>query len=137
MKAILYIFIGGGIGSVLRYLCARWVDTRLTGLFSQAVCKAETAVLFPWGTLAVNITGCALIGFLYGMNRTNALSPELLLLFTAGFCGGFTTFSAFSNEMLLMLRSGNYLAFMTYSIGSLAVGLLATAAGYRMSTALC
>ena len=83
MKEIIYIFIGGGMGSVTRYLTQIAVNERLSpALFP-----------FPWGTFAVNIIGSLLIGFFYSFSERFNLSFELRLFLTVGFCGGFTTFS--------------------------------------------
>lgn len=88
------IGLGGGIGSIARYLTSVYV-TRLI----------ESA--FPYGTLAVNILGSMIIGLIFGFSdRYSWLTPELRLLLATGFCGGFTTFSTFSYETLTLLRQG-------------------------------
>lgn len=110
MKALLFIFLGGGIGSVLRYLISMCINQR-------------TAGVFPWGTLAVNISGCVLIGFFYALSSRMQISNEMRLLLTIGLCGGFTTFSTFGNESLQLLKSGLYLSFFAYVCGSLILGI--------------
>ena len=117
MKAVLLIFIGGGFGSLGRYLVNRWVSGTI-------------ASPFPYGTLLVNITGCFLIGFLvYYTERfgTGAIIWRLFLV--TGFCGGYTTFSSFSFENVQMLSNQQIFNFIAYTFLSLAVGLLATFAG--------
>jgi CrcB protein len=91
MSAYLLVALGSAIGGVARYgvyqLMARWLGTQ-----------------FPWGTLAVNLAGSALIGWL-AATLPPAAAPWRLLLMT-GVCGGFTTFSAFSMDTLQLLRAG-------------------------------
>lgn len=120
MKSLLYIFIGGGTGSVLRYLLTLAIQR-----------QAGTA--FPWGTLAVNILGCILIGVFYTLASRIHITNELRLLLTIGLCGGFTTFSTFSNESLQLLKSGAYPAFFTYVIGSVVLGILGVMVGAWIS----
>ena len=90
MKSLLYIFIGGGTGSVLRYLLTIAI-------------QRQTGTAFPWGTFAVNFLGCILIGVFYTLTSRIHITNELRLLLTIGLCGGFTTFSTFSNESLQLL----------------------------------
>jgi CrcB protein len=114
-KDILLVGLGGFAGSALRYVVGRWLSGGwpLNGGF-------------PWGTFAVNVVGCFLIGLLYALaERGNLASPHLRLLLMAGFCGGFTTFSAFMNENLVMLRAGDFLPFALYTAASLLAGLVA------------
>lgn len=120
MKSLLFIFIGGGTGSVLRYLLTIGI-TRHTG------------TSFPWGTLTVNMLGCILIGVFYTMTSRIQVNNEIRLMLTIGLCGGFTTFSTFSNESLQLLKSGFYPAFFTYVIGSVILGLLGVMLGVWMS----
>lgn len=117
---ILAVFIGSGLGGVCRYLCSR-------GIQSLA---PHTA--FPWGTFAVNLIGCFIIGLLYGLlNKSNLLNPELRLLLTVGFCGGFTTFSTFINESY-MLSGSNLLLSMGYLLASIAGGFLMLYLAYKL-----
>lgn len=120
MKSLLYIFIGGGTGSVLRYLLTVTIHSRVT-------------TAFPWGTFAVNILGCILIGFFYTLSSRIHISNEFRLLLTIGICGGFTTFSTFSNESLYLLKQGLYSTFLLYVIGSVILGILGVMAGIWIS----
>ena len=117
MKPILYIFLGGGIGSVCRYLAGLSITRQLT-------------TAFPAGTFIVNITGCVLIGLLYGIaNRHAWLTVEWRLFLITGICGGYTTFSTFSYESISLIRQGNYAYFFLYVVLSIVLGLLATVGG--------
>lgn len=120
MKSLLYIFIGGGTGSVLRYLLTIGIHRQL-------------GTLFPWGTFAVNILGCILIGVFYTLTSRIHIPTEFRLLLTIGLCGGFTTFSTFSNESLQLLKSGSYTTFFTYVIGSVVLGIIGVMLGVWMS----
>lgn len=120
MKAILAVFLGGGIGSVLRYLIARATLTWGLPLF--------------WGTLTVNIVGSLLIGFLLGYSsRTGWLSNEQLLLLTVGFCGGFTTYSTFALEGQQFIKDGQFVHFGGYVLGTFILGILAVFLGLWLS----
>lgn len=111
MKFLL-IFIGGGFGSLLRFIISRYLNTAITS--------------FPYGTFAVNISGCLLMGILLGLTlKNNLLSPTLLPLFIIGFCGGFTTFSAFAYENYMFLKSGEFFLFTLYTMGSILIGFAA------------
>jgi CrcB protein len=117
MKSILVIWLGGGLGSVLRYL----MQIGISRLFT---------VSFPAGTFIVNITGCFIIGVLYGIaNRYSWLTIEWRLFLITGICGGYTTFSSFSYEGITLFRQENYLYFFLYTILSVVIGLLATLGG--------
>lgn len=109
-------FLGGGAGSVCRYLASL--------LISRNIASA-----FPWPTLSVNLLGCLLIGLLYTLSERCSLAQEYRLLLTVGLCGGFTTFSTFSNEALHLLRSGMHWQFACYVCGSVALGLAGVFAG--------
>lgn len=93
MKELIYIFLGGGTGSVLRYYVQELLHERII------------PYSFPWATFTVNIFGSFLIGLFYALSARFNLSPEMRLLLTAGFCGGFTTFSTFSNDGLTLLKA--------------------------------
>lgn len=119
MKELIYIFIGGGIGSVFRHLGQLAVNGKTSGM----------AFPFSWGTFTVNIMGCLLIGLFYSLSERWHLSLETRLFLTAGICGGFTTFSTFSNDGLSLLKGGLYGTFALYTLLSLFAGLLAVMAG--------
>jgi CrcB protein len=117
-KILLLIGSGGFLGCVSRYLLQDFVMKR----FPSA---------FPFGTFLVNVSGCFLIGLIYGLSvKSRVLSEALRFLLATGFCGGFTTFSTFSYESLALLKEGNYLYCGLYISLSILVGILATFAGY-------
>ena len=117
MKELIYIFLGGGTGSVLRYYVQELLHERII------------PYSFPWATFTVNIFGSFLIGLFHALSARFNLSPEMRLLLTAGFCGGFTTFSTFSNDGLTLLKGGFYGTFIAYTLISIALGILAALAG--------
>lgn len=119
LKMALVVFVGSGIGGVCRFLLSDAVNK----LFSR--CAGHITLLhdFPWGTFAVNIIGCFIIGIIYGLIDKNVvLSHETRLLLTTGFCGGLTTFSTFSHENLLLFTDSNHITLIVYAILSLIVG---------------
>lgn len=116
MKIILVIGLGSFIGGVLRYLLSNFAQSNF-----------HTA--FPFGTLAVNIIGCFLIGIVFGLTDKIEFSQEWRLFFVTGLLGGFTTFSAFSIEAVTLLRDGMFLYASAYIFASILVCLTATFIG--------
>lgn len=105
---IFLVFLGGGIGATARY-----------GL--QGVVYRVAGAAFPYGTLAVNVLGSLLIGFLMAFFEERFIvNPSLRLFLTIGILGGFTTFSSFSYETIAMLRDGSYLA----ALGNITLSVL-------------
>ncbi|MCA1958902.1 MAG: fluoride efflux transporter CrcB [Nitrospira sp.] len=97
MIKLLLIGTGGFVGSILRYL------------ISGAVQTASQSIAFPYGTLAVNVIGCFLIGFLSELAEGRGLfSPDARAFLIVGILGGFTTFSTFGNETMNLLRDGEW-----------------------------
>ena len=98
MVNALLIFLGAGIGGVLRY----WISNGTYWLLGRQ---------FPFGTLLVNASGCLLMGLLYVIivERMNGIGQQLRLLILIGFLGGYTTFSSFSIETLNLFENGDWL----------------------------
>jgi len=116
MKGLLMVFLGGGIGSVLRYLMGRVWNSSESGI--------------PYGTFAANILGSLLIGFILGyIAKNHWITPNTQLFLATGFCGGFTTFSTFAYENHVFLKSGDFGSFALYTIGSFVIGFLAVFLG--------
>ena len=116
MRDLLFVFLGGGAGSILRYMVSRWLNTSF----------------FPWGTLAVNIIGCFLVSLFGTWIARQSLPTDLRLLMVVGLCGGFTTFSTFGNEAMTMLRNGYLLLSFIYIFLSVAAGIAAAYIGAKL-----
>lgn len=121
VKNLLLVGLGGGLGSIARYLCQKWV----TNSYSSH---------FPWGTFAINVTGCLAIGIFWGISFKNFDTNENWKLFLmTGLCGGFTTFSAFSLEGIGLIKEQRHGLFLLYVAGSVLIGLIATYIGMRIA----
>ena len=116
MNALL-VFLGGGVGSVLRYLVG--------------MCIGSAA--FPWATFAVNAVGSFAIGLFGGWAARFGWGEALRLSLIVGLCGGFTTFSTFSKESLALIEGGSYGLFALYAAGSVALGIAAAALGFWLA----
>jgi CrcB protein len=119
MKQLLLVFLGGGLGSALRFIIGKLYNTQQ----------------FPLGTFLVNCIGCLLIGLIigYGLKQNSFLKEHHMLILATGFCGGFTTFSSFAYENINLLKTGDYSNFLLYTLGSLILGFLLVFAGLHIS----
>lgn len=136
------VFVGSGLGGVCRWLASeavgRWVASARWAQAADRWAAAQGWSGFmgvtPWGTLAVNVAGCFVIGLLYGLAAGGTqMSAQTRALLTTGFCGGLTTFSTFSNETLGLLQGGHTLAGAGYAALSLALGVGAAWLGHAVA----
>ena len=124
MQKYLFIAIGGALGSIARYALSVGVSDRL-------------GTRFPYGTLLVNISACAMIGFsLEILNRHSNINPALRYLIPIGFIGAYSTFSTFEWEIFSNLRSGAFWIALLYVAASLVLGLIAVALGSSLGRAV-
>lgn len=123
MSTLAAIALGGAAGAVARYLATGWVQDVAGGFF-------------PWGTLAVNVAGSLLLGFVLAWLQSTVASTELRALVTIGFLGSFTTFSTFAYEAWAMLQDQEWVRAGGYLMGSVVMGLLGLAAGAALATSI-
>jgi CrcB protein len=115
MKALLVVFLGGGLGSSLRFY------------FSLI----ENSTSLKWiPTISVNILGCLLLGGFLAAYQKEQLAHHWYILLGVGFCGGLTTFSTFSAELFLLLKNNAYYSAILYLVLSLVLGVLAAGLSY-------
>jgi fluoride exporter len=119
-----WVGLAGSLGAILRY----WLD---------GVVSRWAGGLFPWGTFAVNMTGCFIIGFLSALLTGRFLPhPVLRTAVLVGFVGAYTTFSTFAYETLQLLRGGAIAVAIANVAGSVVAGLIAVWLGTTVGTAL-
>lgn len=112
LKSILLIGLGGGVGSIFRFLVSH---------YTKKIWNGE----FPLGTFLVNISGCFLIGILAGyLLKSENSGTDLRMLLVVGFCGGYTTFSAFALENLELINSGKITITLFYALASIILGIV-------------
>ena len=119
---LLYIALGGVVGTLARYLLQGWVQQR-SGLST-----------FPVGTLAINLTGSFILGLVIRLATGSTLiSPDTRAGLTIGFCGAFTTMSTFSYETMKLLNDGEYWFAGLYMGGTVIGCLGAVIAGTELA----
>ncbi|HRI78056.1 MAG TPA: fluoride efflux transporter CrcB [Cyclobacteriaceae bacterium] len=121
VRTLILIGIGGGIGSILRYV---------TTLFANRL----FATIFPIGTFAVNFVGCLLIGVFMGLfEKQQLISSDWRALLVVGLCGGYTTFSSFTSESVSLFQADNTMTSFLYIGGSVILGLFDTWLGLSLT----
>ena len=118
MRNVLFVFLGGGFGSVVRYLTLLGVNRWLPQ--SQ----------FPWGVFTANVLGSFILGFLCVWPMMRTQNQGVWLLLTTGFLGGYTTFSTLTANTWELFESGHLATAFLNALGSLALGIAATALGF-------
>ena len=122
MLAAVLVALGGGIGSLTRYLVGGWFASR----FGSA---------FPYGTFFINVSGSFVIGFFLAFTQERlTISPHWRLFFAVGFVGGYTTFSTFEYESIRLLQDGELLLGTVYLVGSVIVGAFSVFAGIALGS---
>lgn len=125
---LFFIFLGGGIGSVIRYLITILGEKSMYYFFDKP---------HPLGTFFVNIVGSFAIGLLYGYFQENInVSESLKLFLLVGFLGGFTTFSSFSLDTFKLVQSGETVIAVLYISTSIILALSFTYFGIKMTSNL-
>jgi len=130
---IISVFIGGGIGAILRFFVTLASRKYFPGLMMNPVFSAISPSIFA--TFLVNIVGCFLLGLVFGLtlNKFQNISETLKIFITVGFLGGLTTFSTFNLEIFEFLKAGKTLEAFLYMFLSCIFGLLFTFSGYLFS----
>jgi CrcB protein len=112
LRALLFVGLGGAIGSMARYGIGVIMDKYISHTY-------------PFATFLVNIVGCFIIGLLFGFGEKNGLIPGTWwLVLATGFCGGFTTFSTLALENVNLSKQGNITTATVYTLLSVVLGFL-------------
>lgn len=117
---LLWVFVGGGLGSLCRYGIAR-------GMINY---KLD----FPIATLIANVISCIILGYFIGVSLKGGFSDNQKLLLMTGFCGGFSTFSTFSAESFQLFQDGQTATALAYIGTSIIVCLICIWIGIKLSS---
>ena len=116
------VFIGGGAGSMMRFLLAKTHNDVNMG-----------SLVLPIGTFIANILSCFILGILMSKSNSGLLSENSKLILATGFCGGFSTFSTFGYEIYLYLQKGQLLLGISYVALSLIIGVISLIIGTKIN----
>ena len=120
MNQLLLIFIGGGLGSLIRFSLSEFIQENINKTF-------------PFGTLGVNILASIVLGIFVGMVESKSLTnSNYKALIAIGFCGGFSTFSTFSNDTLQLIQNNRMLEALTNILLNVILCILATFGGITL-----
>ena len=119
MSKLIYLALGGALGTVLRYAISVWFGT--TG-----------STDFPMATFVANMVGCLAIGLVMSLFIDLEVSHPLRLFFVIGLLGGFTTFSSFAFEGLNLIQANQIKTAVIYILSSNLLGLLLVFVGYQL-----
>lgn len=124
MRNVILVFIGGGLGSVLRY-------GTVLGL-----ARLTAGSAFPWSIFVANLLGSFILGFLFGLPSMKTRDSAAWFFCATGVLGGYTTFSTLSNDSLILWQNHHGWLALANSAGSSLLGIAAAAAGWKMATSL-
>lgn len=120
MNQLLFVFIGGGLGSLARFSINKFIQENIDKTF-------------PFGTLSVNVLASIVLGIFIGMAEVKSLTnPNYKALIAIGFCGGFSTFSTFSNDTLELIQNNRMLEAFLNILLNVILCIFATFAGITL-----
>lgn len=124
MKPAFLVFLGGGIGSMLRYFTV------------LGAARLGVSGSFPWSILAANLLGSFILGFLFGLPSMKTRDTSAWFFSATGVLGGYTTFSTLSNDSWVLFMNGRVFAAFLNAFGSAALGIIFAALGYSTAKAI-